>query len=101
MKRGRRRYVLFRLHTEEGCVDEKKLVQTFRKSLLSLFGEVALADSRLFLSKFDEATCKGVLQCSLESLEQVLTSAAILSSVDGVRVSFQPLKTSGTIRGLM
>ena len=42
----------------------------------------------------------GILQCTLPALEQVLAAAALVESVAGFEVSFEPLKTSGTIKGL-
>jgi RNase P/RNase MRP subunit POP5 len=100
MKQDRRRYVLFHLHSDKGTIGDKKLIQTIRRSLLTLFGELAVADSRLYLSSYDSEEGRGVLQCTQRALYQVLASAALIGSIDGKQVSFQPLRTSGTLRGL-
>lgn len=70
------------------------------KSLLSLYGEVHAADSKLYLLDFDESSGIGVLQCSEPALKQVITAAAIIDAIEQTSVSFEPKKTSGTIKGL-
>jgi RNase P/RNase MRP subunit POP5 len=96
----RRRYVLFILHSERGSIEEKHLIQAIRRSVLTLFGEAALADSKLYLSKYDSESGRGVLHCALRTLDQVLASVALIAAVDDISVSFQPLRTSGTLKGL-
>jgi RNase P/RNase MRP subunit POP5 len=80
--------------------DEKALVEAIWKNLLSIYGEISASDSKLYMVEFDHKNGRGILQCTEPSLIQVLAAAALIESVSGERVSFQPLKTSGTIRGL-
>lgn len=101
MKRSRRRYLAFHLH----CVgptlnDEKQLSNAIWNNLLSLYGEVSAADSKLYLVSFDSDEGEGVLQCTLSSLEKVITSAVLIGSIGKTMVSFEPKRTSGTIKGL-
>ena len=100
MKKGRKRYVLFQLFTQGLPVDDKQLIRAIRESLLLLYGEVSVADSRIFLNEFDASTGIGVIQCNANSLAQVLTSASIISKIGETQVSFAPKKTSGTLKGL-
>lgn len=100
MKSRRKRYVRFRLHTDGPPVNEKQLATAVRMSLLSIYGEVEVADSRFFLNEYDEASGHGILQCNAASLDRLITSAVLLSSIDGTYVSFEPKKTSGTIKAL-
>jgi RNase P/RNase MRP subunit POP5 len=99
MKEYRRRYVRFQLYSDV-TIDEKAVLQGLRKSVLSLYGEIILADSRLYISEYDSESGFGIVQCALQTLEQILASAVLIDSINGTSVSFQPLKTSGTIRGL-
>ena len=99
MKDYRRRYVRFQLHSEK-TIEEKAFLQEFRKSVLSLYGEIVLADSRLYISEYDAESGIGIVQCALHTLEQILASASLIESINDIEVSFQPLKTSGTIKGL-
>jgi RNase P/RNase MRP subunit POP5 len=100
LKKSRRRYLLFHLHSRGSPVDEKHLNTAIWKNLLSLYGEVHAADSRLYLLDFDEASGVGVLQCNASSLQQVITAAALMGEIEATQVSFEPRKTSGTIKGL-
>ena len=99
MKEYKRRYVRFQLHSDS-TVDERELLQELRRSLLSVYGEILLADSRLYVSEYDSESGIGIVQCSLQTLEQVLAAAVLIGSINDTKVSFHPLKTSGTIRGV-
>jgi len=101
VRKTRRRYLLFTLHFEGAPVSEKKLVNAVRKNLLSLYGEIAVADSKLFLNKYDEESGVGILQCTESMLESVTAAAALLGVVDKTKVSFEPRKASGTMRSLI
>ena len=92
--------MLFTLHFEGAPVSEKSLVNAIRKNLLSLYGEIAVADSKLFLNEYNEKSGVGILQCTEPMLESVMAAAALLGTVDKTKVSFEPRKTSGTIRSL-
>ena len=100
MKKNRRRYLLFQLHRDTAVIDGKDVSIAIWKSLLSLYGEVQAADSRLYLMEFDEREGIGILQCNAESLSQVITAAALIGAINNINVSFEPKKTSGTIKGL-
>jgi len=100
MKKVRKRYLLFKLHQDDTSIEEKQLSMAIWKSLLSLYGEIQAADSKLYLIDYDESSGEGVLQCSLPSLQQVIAASAVIGSINGVAVSFEPKKTSGTIKGL-
>jgi RNase P/RNase MRP subunit POP5 len=81
-------------------VDDRQLIQAIRESLLSLYGEVSVADSRIYLNEFDPDTGVGIIQCNAASLAQVLTSASIISTINDTRVSFAPKTTTGTLKSL-
>jgi RNase P/RNase MRP subunit POP5 len=101
MKKSRRRYLSFQLHSDGPALgDEKQLSNAIWKNLLSLYGEVSAADSKLYLVSFDSEKGEGVLQCTLSSLEKVITSAVLIGSIGKSVVSFEPKKTSGTIKSL-
>ncbi len=67
----------------------------------SLYGEIAVADSRAYLHTYNEETGAGILQVCETSLTKVLASAALIHKIGGTMVSFVPKKTSGTIRALL
>ncbi|MGD9395211.1 MAG: Rpp14/Pop5 family protein [Candidatus Thorarchaeota archaeon] len=100
MKRIRRRYLSFYLHSENSALDEKQLSTAIWKNLMSLYGEVSAADSKLYLVEFDEKSGEGILQCTANALDKVITSAVLIGSIGKKLVSFEPKKTSGTIKAL-
>ncbi len=100
MKSIRRRYLSFKLHSEGSSIDGKHLTLAIWNNLLSLYGEVSAADSKLYLIEFDEGSGTGILQCIAPSLHKVITSAVLIGSIENRLVSFEPRKTSGTIKGL-
>jgi RNase P/RNase MRP subunit POP5 len=100
MKKVRRRYVRFKLHQDGPQIDEKQLSLAIWKSLLSLFGEIQAADSKLYLIEYNKSSWKGILQCTLPSLHQVMAAAAVIGTINETRVSFEPKRTSGTIKGV-
>ncbi|MHA2020862.1 MAG: Rpp14/Pop5 family protein [Candidatus Thorarchaeota archaeon] len=100
MKSRRKRYLRFCLHQDGSPINGKQLTAEVRRNLLSLYGEVAVADSRLYLSKYNEDSGMGILQCNAALLEKVITSAVLIGSIEKTRVSFEPKKTSGTLKGL-
>jgi RNase P/RNase MRP subunit POP5 len=101
MRKTRRRYVLFHLHREGPLISVYQLSAAIRKNFLSLFGEVSVADSRLFIGKYDTDEGTGILQCNAESLDKLIASAALIASIEGTNVSFEPRRASGTLKGLM
>ncbi|MHA1961781.1 MAG: Rpp14/Pop5 family protein [Candidatus Thorarchaeota archaeon] len=100
MKRIRRRYVRFCLFQDGKRIGEKQLATAIRNSMLSLFGEITVGDSRFFLTDYDSESGIGILQCSGHILERTLAAASLIGTIAGTKVSFHPMKTSGTIKGL-
>ena len=100
MKKTRRRYLSFHLHSKNSTLDDKQLGSAIWKNLMSLYGEVSAADSKLYLVEFDETSGEGILQCTAPSLDKVITSAVLIGSIGKNLVSFEPKKTSGTIKAL-
>ncbi|MFW9787888.1 MAG: Rpp14/Pop5 family protein [Candidatus Thorarchaeota archaeon] len=100
MKKTRRRYLLFHLHSDNKSIEDKQLSTAIWKNMLSLYGEVSAADSKLYLVEYEGKTGSGILQCTAASLDMVITSAVLLGSVGESLVSFEPKKTSGTIKGV-
>ena len=99
MKANRKRYLLFKIHSD-GVLSEKRLSSAIWKNLLSLYGEVAISDCRFYLNQYDDKTGEGVFQSNAAKLGHVITAAVLLDTIDDVLLSFEPKKTSGTIKGL-
>jgi len=100
VKKTRKRYLQFTLHRNGAEITEKQLSNAIWSSLLSLYGEICVADSKFYLNSFNARKGTGILQCNAAALEKVITSAVMMNSIGNTSVSFEPKKTSGTIRGL-
>jgi len=100
VKKTRKRYLRFILHKDGAEITEKQLSNAIWSSLLSLYGEICTADSKFYLNSYDAKKGIGILQCNAAALEKVIASAVMISSIGNTHVSFEPRKTSGTIRGL-
>jgi RNase P/RNase MRP subunit POP5 len=68
--------------------------------MLSLFGEVTVAEARFYLNEYDEAAGIGYFQCNSAQLDNVVAAAVLLESIEDTKVCFVPIKTSGTIKAL-
>ncbi len=101
MRENRKRYVRFRLHREGPSVERDDVTKAIRGVLLSLYGEVCVADSKFYLTDYDPVEGLGTLECSLRTLEYVLIAASLMTTIGDTIVAFQPLKTSGTLKALM
>jgi RNase P/RNase MRP subunit POP5 len=99
MRPNRKRYLLFKVHTN-GTLNDKRLSSAIWKSLLSLYGEVGIADCKFYLNQYDDQSHEGILQCNASKLGYIITAAALIETIEGTKVSFEPKKTSGTIKGL-
>ncbi|MFW9850730.1 MAG: Rpp14/Pop5 family protein [Candidatus Thorarchaeota archaeon] len=100
MKDARKRYLLFKIHRDGPIITSKQIGNAIWGNLHSLFGEVNISDTRLFINEYDEKTGIGYLQCNLTHLENVITAASLIETINKTRVSFEPKKTSGTIKAL-
>ena len=101
MKQNKKRYIYFRLHQDGPTVTDRQLGNAIWKSMLSLFGEITVADARFFLNDFNEADGTGYLQCNAALTHQLIISAVLIDSIEKTKVSFEPKKTSGTIKSLL
>ncbi len=100
MKLNRKRYVSFQLHQDGQAVTLRQLNNAIWKSMLSLFGEVAVAEARFYLNEYDEAESVGYFQCNSSQLDNVIAAVVLLESIEHTKVCFRPIKTSGTIKAL-
>jgi len=96
----RKRYVLFQLYTEGDRIEGRHIADAIRHNLMMLFGELAVADSRLYVHSFDEETGRGILLVNERVLDRALAAASLIKSIGSVNVSFSPIRTSGTIKAL-
>lgn len=91
--RKKKRYIAFEIFSEKD-VEDKRLFEAVRETMMSLFGELKFLG--LELKHFDGR--KGILMCYRESLKDVKFGLNLVNEVDGVRIAVRILGVSGTIK---
>lgn len=101
--RHRKRYIAFRiigLRTSDRTSDQseniKKVAHKLMENLISLFGEVGLTNSSVWIEYMENEY--GIIRCSNESLDKVMIAFSLISEIDGVKVLPITLGVSGTIK---
>jgi RNase P/RNase MRP subunit POP5 len=70
------------------------------RSAEQMFGRFGSAEMKLRLVGLDSASGKGVLRCTLMSVEKLRASVALISQINGQTAMGTIIRSSGTIRGL-
>jgi len=105
--RERRRYLRFEVIGERE-IDKRELMKEIWNSLYSLYGDVGVSESKLWLIDYrGEEDCEvgdakcglGVLRCAHDKVEEVRASLACIHSVNDARVGIRVVRTSGSIKG--
>jgi len=105
MKRERQRYIVFDLICDDPSISSDDLKITLWKHHGCLFGEYGTSKAGLWLIHFDPTLKRGVIRCSLSTLNQVRASLASLCYVrkknsnkdSKIPVIFHVIGVSGTI----
>lgn len=105
--RERRRYLRFEVIGERE-IDKRELMKEIWNSMYSLYGDVGVSESKLWLIDYrgvedrevGDAKCGlGVLRCAYEKVEEVRASLACIHSVNDALVGIRVVRTSGSIKG--
>ena len=97
----RRRYILFKIITEENFRFSKEdLIKSIWSSIWRYFGMKEANKIGLWLIEFDLNKNYGIIRCSHKTKESIITALTLISEINGTRVIFSTLKTSGTIKSL-
>ena len=101
VKQERQRYVLFKIiYFDGGLVEKQEFINTLWKSIWRYFGMREANKIGLWLVEFDISNRYGVLRCSHETKEILITALTMIKHINGKKVIISPIKTSGTIRSL-
>ena len=101
VKTERQRYVSFKLISPTPFqLDVKLLADTIWRNYYRLFGEVKSGKAGFWIVEYDENTGDGIIRCSHEVLEELITTMTLITDIDGTPVSFDTVDTSGTIKSL-
>jgi len=97
--REKKRYVVFRIHSDERLSYET-VKDAVWNSVLNWLGEedMAKANIRILKNLWDSRKHKGFIQCSPKFTDSVKVSLSLIHQIGDSKVSFQTLRVSGTIK---
>ena len=99
VKIERQRYILFRIIKEEDFqIDQQDILKSIWQSIWRYFGMREANKTGLWILELDGEF--GIIRCSGNTKEIVITALALITEVTGKRVIFSPIKTSGTIKAI-
>lgn len=95
----RRRYLIFQIFSERGF-EEREVEEAIMRGILTLYGMKGLSQANPQLIEYDAEEKRGILRCSHTQLRQVRASLAYITSLEGLPVSINVRRVSGTLRAL-
>jgi ribonuclease P/MRP protein subunit POP5 len=98
--RERRRYLVFEVISERE-IERKELLKEIWDCIYSLYGDVGVSESKIWLIQYDKRAGIGILRCAHKKVEEVRAALACLHSVNETRtrIGIRVLGISGTIKG--
>lgn len=70
------------------------------QSIWRYFGMKEANKIGLWLVEFKQEESSGIVRCSHETKEIIITALTLIKEINGKRVILSPIKTSGTIKSL-
>ncbi|MFX1313378.1 MAG: Rpp14/Pop5 family protein [Promethearchaeota archaeon] len=100
-KKERQRYILFNIIKEDNLILEKNnVLKAIWQSIWRYFGMKEANKIGLWLVELDLEKNLGIIRCSHETKEIIISAITLIRHISGKRVIFSPLKTSGTIKSI-
>lgn len=101
VKKERQRYVLFKIIGENMVSFEKKeLLNSIWNSIWRYFGMKEANKIGLWLLELDLENKYGILRCSHNTKDVIISALSFIKEINGTRVILSPIKTSGTIKAI-
>ncbi len=100
MKRTKRRYIALQI---DGSFEysDWQVIDSVWLAVTKLFGEYGASMANLALIKYDSKKKFAVLRSNLNSLDNVRTALASITSIENKPVAMHVLQISGTIKALI
>lgn len=102
--RGKKRYIEFELlpdnDSKKTDFNEKDVSKAVWNIMLSLYGGFGVAKQKIWLIRYDSISKKGILRCSLNSVEEVKAGLLFLKEINGLKVIPNILGVKGSIKGI-
>ena len=101
MKKERQRYLLFKIITEnEIIIEERDLIKAIWSSIWRYFGMKEATKTGLWLLELNIEQNYGILRCSHETKESIISALTLITTINGERIVVSPIKTSGTVKAI-
>ncbi len=97
--RPKKRYVCFALNCDEK-VTKNEVIRALWREILNFLGEQGTSKLNFWLMDFDEEQERGFFRVAHDRVGELKGCLALVSEVDGKRVSFDVLGVSGTVDAL-
>lgn len=81
-------------------MNQREIVNSVWASIWKYFGLKEASKVGLWLLDINFEDNFGIVRCSHQTKEIVMTALALITEISGNRVVFSPIKTSGTIRSI-
>ncbi|MEM2356995.1 MAG: Rpp14/Pop5 family protein [Candidatus Bathyarchaeia archaeon] len=89
--------VIYRNNIE---LTKEKLQSMLLNSILTLFGEIGLVESKFKLVIFNQEKNLAIVKCAKNFLNNFRAATALINNLNGVEASIFIVKVSGTIKGV-
>lgn len=97
--REKERYIVFYVIAENNTkFSQREILNSIMRSVISLLGEINVSNAFLYLIEWDEKGNLGILRTTNKYVNNVVFALSLISEINNCKVSFNTLKTSGTIK---
>ena len=85
---------------QNNSLDKQKILNSIWGALWKYFGLREASRVGLWLVDFDFLKGIGIIRCSHQTKEIVISALTFITEISGKRLILSPIKTSGTIRSI-
>ncbi len=97
----RQRYIYFKIIKESKInLTQTSILKSIWQSIWRYFGMKGANKIGLWLIELNLDEDYGIIRCSHQSKETIISALSLVKEINGTRVIFSPIKTSGTIRSI-
>ena len=99
VKKERQRYILFKIIKGDDIIlKQQDFLNSIWQSIWRYFGLKEANKIGLWLLELNLKEEFGIIRCSHETKESIITALTLIKEIDGKKIIFSPIKTSGTIK---
>jgi len=97
--RERERYIVFYVIAENNKkFSQKEILNAIFNTAISLLGEIKISDASLYLIEWNENTNFGILKTTNKFKDEIIFALSLISKINDCNVSFNTMRTCGTIK---